>query len=74
MKAIKNIKEAFEGNNIITKVMTGLNGKVRIDAKTRFHQADMDNFFSEWCTEKYADKLSKDRNGCKVRQLNCTQH
>jgi len=74
MNAIKNMKEAFDGNNIITKVMQGRNGRIRIDAKSRFYIPDMNNFYSEWCTKKYADKLAKERYGCKVREINCTQH
>jgi hypothetical protein len=58
MKAIKSIKQVFESDNVIlTKVLQGRNGIVRIDAKTRFRVPDMDNNFSEWCTEKYASKL-----------------
>lgn len=75
MKAIKSVKQAFESDNvIITKVLQGLNGMVRIDAKTRFHQADKDNFFSEWVTEKYANKLSIERFGKKVSELKAYEY
>ena len=47
------IKDVIENDYvwIITKVMQGYNGKIRIDAKTRFHISDESNFFSEWCTK-----------------------
>lgn len=64
MKAIKSIKQAIESDNvIITNILQGNNGDVRIDAKTRFHVADADNFFSEWCSYKYANKLYKEKYG-----------
>lgn len=63
MKAIKSVKQAFESDNvIITKIMQG-RGIVRIDARTRHHIADADNFFSEWVSFKYADKLCREHYG-----------
>ena len=65
------VKEVFESDNwIITKIIQGLRKNVLIDAKTRFHQADVKNFFSGWCSEKYADKLAKDKYGKKTKELN----
>lgn len=61
MKAIKSVKEAFENNNVlITKVTKGLNGYVRIDARTRHREADKDNFFSKWVKRGYANRLCND--------------
>ena len=58
MKKKVTVKEMFENDNlIITKIMQGQKGKVRIDAKRRFHIADEPDFFSEWCSKIYADKL-----------------
>ena len=43
------IKNVIENDYvwIITKVMQGYDGKIRIDAKTMLHIADESNFFSE---------------------------
>ncbi|SDE80912.1 hypothetical protein [Riemerella columbipharyngis] len=69
-KYIKSTKQAFEDSNVvITKVLQGYDRRVRIDAKTRSHQADMDNFFSEWVSERYANKLSIEIFGKKVNEL-----
>lgn len=45
------------GEWIITKVHQGYNGRVRIDAKRRHHKADEPDFFSEWGTLKYINRL-----------------
>ena len=75
MKSIKSAKQVFESSNvIITKVMRGINGVVRIDAKTRNWQADKDNFYSEWITLEYANKLCNENYGKNVYELNVTQH
>ena len=68
---MKTIKQIFEDQDIlITKILQGRDKMVRIDAKTRFRRADEDNFFSKWVTEKYANKLSVERYGKKVSELN----
>lgn len=55
------IKEVVTSDNwIIKKVLQGRDGLIRIDATTRYHIADGQNFFSEWCTKKYVDKLRSD--------------
>lgn len=59
-KAI-SVKEVIQSDNwIITKVLGGFDGLVRIDAKTRCHVADGQNFFSEWCLLKYANRLRRE--------------
>ena len=68
-KAIRSVKEAFEGNNIIIKILQGYNGVVLVDAKSRNWKPDMENFFSKWCTEKYADRLAMENYGKKVRDF-----
>lgn len=68
MKVIKSVKQAFESDNvIITKIMQG-RGQVRIDARTRHHVADADNFFSQWVSFKYADRLCRERYGKPITQ------
>lgn len=68
MKAIKSIKQCFESDNvIITNILQGNNGVVRIDAKTRFRITGKDNFFSEWVSYKYADKLARENYGKKLK-------
>jgi len=69
------IKEVFESNNwIITKIIQGYNGKVRIDAKTRFHVPDEDNFFSNWCSRDYAERLARDNYGKNVSDFSCYKY
>jgi len=73
MKAIKSVKQVFEdrGHNvIITKIMQGNGGSVRIDARTRHHVADADNSFSEWVSEKYANRLATENYGRKLSEFN----
>lgn len=61
------IKEVFESDNwMITEILQGFGGNVRINAKRRFHVADKSSFFSGWCTEKYANKLAVENYGKKV--------
>lgn len=45
------------GEWIITQVLQGSNGRVRINAKRRYHKADMPDFFSEWGTLRYINRL-----------------
>lgn len=74
IKGIKSTstKEVLQsGDWIITKVMQGYNGLVRIDAKRRFHKADDSNFFSKWVKESYADKCLRDVGKKSVREMNC---
>lgn len=70
------IKNVIENDYvwIITKVMQGYNGKIRIDAKTRFHIADESNFFSEWCTKKICrqyiyEQMGKTNSNYKLLKL-----
>ena len=63
MKAIKSVKQAIESDNVIvTKIIQG-RGIVRIDARTRYHIADADNFFSKWVKLSYANRLYKEKTG-----------
>lgn len=48
------------GGWIILKVKQGYKGRVRIDAHTRFHRADMPNFFSEWGTIQYINRVRRE--------------
>lgn len=70
-----SVKEVFESDNwIITKILQGLNNKVRIDAKRRFNKADQPNFFSEWVSLKYANQLARENYGKNVNDFNCFQY
>ena len=70
MKA--NLKEVVNSDNwIITKIIQGRHGKIRVDAKTRFHIADGVNFYSEWITKDYADRLLREKCGKKSNELSC---
>lgn len=71
MKAIKSVKQCFESDNvIITKIIQGHNGMVRVDARTRYNVPDADNFFSRWVQVKYTDRLSMERYGKKTSNMN----
>lgn len=63
-QAIKSVKEVFENESvIITKILQGSNGRVRIDARTKFHVDGKDNFFSKWVSFKYANNLAREYYG-----------
>jgi hypothetical protein len=67
MRAIKSVKQAIESDNVIvTKILQGYNGTVRVDARTRHHVADADNFLSEWVSYKYAERLYREKTGKKL--------
>jgi len=64
------VKEVFESDNwIITSILQGFDGAVRINARRRNHIADKPHFFSEWCTEKYANSLAVENYGKKVNEF-----
>lgn len=72
MKKDISIKEIFENDCIIiTNIMQGLEGMVRIDAKRRFHKPDSKNRFSEWCSRRYADKLAIEHYGKQLNDFSC---
>lgn len=48
------------GGWIIKKVMQGRGGKVRIDAQRRYHKADQSDFFSEWVSLSYANRIRRE--------------
>ncbi|PXV66832.1 hypothetical protein CLV62_10493 [Dysgonomonas alginatilytica] len=74
MKKI-SIKAVINSDNwIITKIIRGYNGVIRINAKTRFYIADSNNLFCEWCSEKYADALCKAKYGKKASELNAFRY
>lgn len=66
MKAIKSVKEVFESDSVIITAIHQGHGTVRVDARTRFHKPDMDNFFSNWVTFEYANRLCKENKGYKI--------
>lgn len=47
---------------VIKRVMQGFNGRVRIDAQTRFYDRSEGavNFFSEWATLKYINRCRRE--------------
>lgn len=69
-KSITTVKQAFESQSvIITKIMQGHRKNVRIDARTRFHVADQDNYFSKWVSEDYANKLCRENYGKELSEM-----
>lgn len=69
-KAIPTAKKAFEIGNI-TKIMQGRHGIVRVDAVVRDYNKypDMDKFYSDWITVKYANSLCRKHYGKKVSEM-----
>jgi hypothetical protein len=60
-----SIKQIFESDNwVITKIIQG-RGSYRIDAKRRFPIADEKNFFSEWGSSGYVERLARNNYGKK---------
>jgi hypothetical protein len=64
-------KEMFKQGWIITKIMRGLNGVVRIDARRRNLRPDSINYESKWVTKKYANKLALENYNKKVHEFRC---
>lgn len=61
---MSNVKKVITNSNwIITKVIQGRDGVVRIDAKKRFHETDKSDFFSKWVSYRYANKIYKNLYG-----------
>lgn len=56
---------------IITNVLQGYNGQIRINAKTRFHVPDEENFFSKWVSKKYANRIRREEGLKPLQELNC---
>lgn len=54
-------------NWIITKAKQGFGGKVRIDARTRFHVADGQNFYSEWLSITYVNRIRRENGLCPIQ-------
>lgn len=68
---MNNLKEVFENkdnNVIITKILKG-DRLYRVDARTRNHIADGVNFYSEWGSANYINRLSRLRFGKNVEDL-----
>ena len=55
----KEVLQSFDGW-IITRVHSGYNGEVRIDAKRRYHVAEEPDFFSKWVKLSYANRLRRE--------------
>ena len=67
------IKEVLTSRDtwIITKVMQGYNGSIRIDARRRFTAADGVNFFSEWTKKNYVNRVRRDAG---LNEIEITQY
>lgn len=48
-----------KGNWVIKKVIQGYNGKIRINAETRFYNRGQENFFCEWFSKDYVNRVRK---------------
>lgn len=67
------VKFAFE-SMIITKIMQGYKGMVRVDAKRRYGVADEEMFLSKWVTRKYADTLAQENYGKNCSNFACYEY
>ena len=66
-----SVKYIVENPNwIITKILQGYRGMIRVDARTRSYIADGVNFYSEWVTEKYFNRLRTNMGKCKAKEMN----
>lgn len=59
---------ATSGKWIVDKATQGCNNKVRIDAHTRFHEADGVNFYSEWLSLSYVNRIRRENGLCKIQE------
>lgn len=66
-----SLKEVVENPNkwIITNILRGYRGRIRVDARTRSHIADGVNRYSEWCTEQYFNRLRANIGRCKAKEF-----
>ena len=66
-----NFKSVFNTNNwIIYNILESLDGtRFRIDAITRFYKDDGVNFFSEWGSADYLNRLCRENYGKKIHQM-----
>lgn len=66
-----NFKSVFNTHNwVIYNILESRDGtKFRIDAQTRFHQADGINFFSNWGSAEYLNRLCLESYGKKIHQM-----
>ena len=68
------IKDVFESDSwVITKIKQG-RYHVRVDARRRFFNREKDNFFSEWVSISYADRLARDNYGMGVRHFSVYEY
>jgi hypothetical protein len=59
------IKEVFQSDWIITKVLQGSRDKVRIDARHRYQA----KFVSKWVSFAYANKLCRENYNKRIDKL-----
>lgn len=55
-------------NWIIEKALQGNGHKVRIDAHTRFHIPDGVNYYSEWLSLSYVNRIRRENGLCKIQE------
>lgn len=55
---------------IITQIIQGYRGMIRVDARTRYYQSDSINWFSGWVSEKYFNRLRFNLGKCRAKEMN----
>ena len=55
------LKEMFTGEWVIIRVKQGGGGVCRVDARRRFHRADLPDFASKWGSVRYVNLLSMEK-------------
>ena len=68
MKKQVTLKEVILSDNWqITNAKQGFCGRCRIDAKTRHHVPDGTNYYSEWHSIDYVNKLRREKGYVKIQ-------
>lgn len=57
----------FSGNWYIEKAIQGYDGKCRITARTKYHIPDGINFYQEWLSIKYVNRIRAEKGYTKIQ-------
>ena len=70
-----NFKQITQsGDWKVVKAMQGRNGRVRIDARRRFHRADEQNNYSEWLSVGYVNHIRREEGLCRIQESNVFEY
>lgn len=60
-------KDVVNGDWIIKAAKQGRGKRVRITAQRRFHKADQPDFYQEWLTIDYVNRIRREAGLCKIQ-------